>query len=201
MNLSKSKIINYIKWQGLAMSTFVVVYGLCNYYASKQEKLYPLYFEWELNIPHIPLMMLIYRTLDIILIGVLFWLNEENMKKFSKAMIFSIFVAAPIFLIFPTQLGFPRLENFENFEIFYKVLYSLDKPHNLFPSMHVTYAALGLWTINKEHIEKKYLKYFTSFWLVLICSSIILVHRHHILDIPSGLLLALISYKIFISKN
>ena len=201
MIMTKSKMLNYCKWQGLAMLTFVLVYGSCNYYASLQAHRYSLYFDWELNIPHIPWMMIFYRTLDVILIIVLFLLSKKNMKQYGKAMIFSILIAAPIFIIFPTQLGFERLQNFENFETLYKILYALDHPHNLFPSMHVCYASLGIWAIIREY--PKYIIWHLVLWtwLILICASIILVHQHHLLDIPGGLILAWLSFKIFFPKE
>ena len=201
MKVSKEKLINYIIWQGLAMLVFVVVYGSCNHYASLQENHYHLYLNWELDIPHIPLMMIFYRTLDIILIIVLWLLSPENMKRYAKSMIFSIFVAAPIFIFFPSKLGYPRLESFEQFETLYKILYTLDHPYNLFPSMHVTYASLGIWAIIRQYPQAKKWHMALWLWLGLICASIILVHQHHLADIPSGLLLAFLSFKIFFKTS
>ncbi|WP_127718379.1 phosphatase PAP2 family protein [Halobacteriovorax sp. HLS] len=183
------------------MTTFVIVYGLCNHYASLQQNHYKLYFDWELSIPHIPLMMLAYRSLDILLCSVLFLLSKETMKQYAKAMIFSVVVAAPIFIIFPAKLGFPRPEVHEYFQVLYDILYKIDKPHNLLPSMHVVYASIGLFAINFENAFSKGVVLFTSVWLMLICASVVLVHQHHILDIPTGLGLGYLSYRIFIKKN
>lgn len=190
----KDKFKNYLLWQGMAMGFFVLVYGSCNHYASLQSNLYKFYFDWELNIPHWPLMMIFYRSLDILLTIVLFALSIDSMKDYAKTMMISIVLAAPIFLIFPTELGFPRPEVHEHFQLLYDILYSIDKPHNLLPSMHVTYASLGIWFIYKDH--RKYLLPLLV-WLSLICASVVLVHQHHVLDIPAGLILALLTYKIY----
>ena len=194
MNIDKSKVKNYLLWQGLAMGTFVVVYGFCNHYASSASHHYQMYFDWELSIPHYPLMMIFYRSLDLILCLVLFALSKKSMRDYAKTMILSVLMAAPIFLIFPAQLGFPRPVHHEHFQFLYDVLYTIDKPHNLLPSMHVTYAALGLWFIYKD--LKKHV-YLLSIWFVLICASVVLVHQHHILDIPAGIILAILAYKIY----
>lgn len=196
-SMTLPRFLNYALWIGGAMVVFVVVYGFCNYYSSLQTTHYQMYFDWELSIPHIKEMMLVYRTLDVIFIIVLFFLSEDSVKRFGKAMMSAILMAAPMFLIFPAKLGFTRLVEFDQFETLYKVLYTLDKPHNLLPSMHVTYASIGLWAMMREHKSKKWVPWVLWIWLLGICASIVFVHQHHVLDIPTGLLLGWINYKIF----
>lgn len=196
MNLKKFS--HYSLWIGSAMIVFVIVYGLCNHVASTRSDLFHLYFDWELKIPHIKPFMIAYRTLDVILVIVLFTLSSESIKRYSLAMMSSILMAAPIFIFIPTALGFPRLDNFDQFETLYRILYAVDKPHNLFPSMHVCYAAIGIWAMIREHSWKsKMLTPLLWLWLGLISASIVFVHQHHLIDIPGGLILAYINYKIF----
>lgn len=179
------------------MTNFVFVYGLCNYYASRQETHYELFFDWELSIPHWPWMMVFYRSLDLLLFIVLWALSADNMRKYAKAMMVSLYMAVPIFILVPAKLGFERLATFEQFELAYRVLYAIDLPHNLLPSMHVTYASLGIWAILKQHRRGLAFNLFMWSWLILICASIVLVHQHHVLDIPAGLLLAYINFRVF----
>jgi membrane-associated phospholipid phosphatase len=197
VTITLPRFLNYAKWIGLALVVFVIVYGLCNHYSSLQPMHYAMYFDWELSIPHVKEMMLAYRSLDLIFIVVLFALSEQSVRKLSLAMISSILMAAPIYLFFPAKLGFQRLVEFDQFETLYRVLYTLDRPHNLLPSMHVTYASIGLWAIMREHNSRQWVAPLLWIWLFLICASIILVHQHHLMDIPTGMLLAVINYKMF----
>ena len=98
-------------------------------------------------------------------------------------------IAAVFFILFPTELGFSRTENIEGYEFMYNLLHMIDKPHNLAPSLHITYSALGAYVLSSE-IKSKWLKGMIWLWFLLICSSIVLVHQHHLFDIFSGILLS-----------
>jgi membrane-associated phospholipid phosphatase len=71
----------------------------------------------------------------------------------------------------------------------------VDLPHNLVPSLHVTFSALILFSL----IDASVLfaaKLALSAWLILICLSTLLVHQHHLLDVAAGLLVARLFYYV-----
>lgn len=179
------------------MLAFILVYGCCNYLASTSLHRYQIYHPWELSIPFVPWMVIPYRSLDIILIIVLFLLSEARIKKYGFHMMLSLIPAGLIFILFPGDCGYirPNPETLGHFKSVFSVLYTLDKPHNLFPSLHVTYSYLGIRALTEEHTSL-YLRAFfwTCFWF--IAASIIFTWQHHLFDLFSGLLLGFMIYRI-----
>ncbi|MBG38387.1 MAG: hypothetical protein CL857_00525, partial [Cryomorphaceae bacterium] len=56
---------------------------------------------------------------------------------------------------------------------------------------------LGAYVLSSE-IKSKWLKGMIWLWFLLICSSIVLVHQHHLFDIFSGIVLAyIVIYNIY----
>jgi membrane-associated phospholipid phosphatase len=67
----------------------------------------------------------------------------------------------------------------------------VDLPHNLVPSLHVVFSAIIVFAI-VEGMNKKATKIFTWGWLFLLCLSTLLVHQHHVLDVVTGLFIAVL---------
>ena len=150
----------------------------------------------ELKIPRIDWFILIYFSAYISFFPPLFLFPFEKQLKVSKALILSGFLGGIIFLIFPTQLGYERnIEEIKIFKNFYLFLWGQDRPSTLMPSFHVAMSAIFIFP-SIEYFKKKYVRIFLSIWLFLISISIVLVHQHHLIDIPTGLILAKISLKL-----
>lgn len=207
MNLTqlKQKFPSYAIWIGGANVVFFIVYGFCNYYASTlpPEKLYKLYFDWELSLPLIPWMIIPYRSIEILFFSTIFFLSKEGLERYGKQMMLAMGIAAIIFVVFPGECGFKRPDpaSLGVFGSLFKILYSLDKPHNLYPSLHITYCYLGLRGFI-DHAKKLWLKNLFGIWFILICCSVIFTYQHHVLDLVTGLLLGVVIYKFtFNSKS
>jgi membrane-associated phospholipid phosphatase len=194
----KSKFPAYALWIGGANIFFFIVYGFCNHYASTlpPEKLLRLYFDWELQLPLVPWLILPYRSIEILFTVTIFFLSRKGLERYGKQMMIAMIIAGFIFVLFPGECGFqrPNPDELGAFGIFFKILYSLDKPHNLFPSLHITYCYLGLRAFI-DHTNKYWLKSLFAIWFVLICFSVILTYQHHLFDLVSGLLLGFLIYK------
>ena len=194
----KSKFPAYAIWIGGANVFFFIVYGFCNYYASTlpTEKLLRLYMNWELELPLVPWMIIPYRSIEILFTVTIFFLSRKALERYGKQMMLTMIISGLIFILFPGECGFQRPNPAElgSFGVFFKILYSLDKPHNLFPSLHITYCYLGLRAFI-DYAEKIWSKLLFSLWFVLICFSVILTYQHHVIDLVSGLLLGYLTYK------
>lgn len=193
-----NRIKTYFTWIGSATLFFFVIYGYCNYSASKidAENLYHLYFDWELKIPFIPWMIIPYRSLDFIFITIFFLLDSAKIKRYGKQMMLTMLIAGIIFIILPGACGYirPNPESLGIWAPIYKVLYTLDKPHNLYPSLHITYSYLGIQAMKDHNPSLRYAIPLTL-WFILICFSIILTYQHHLIDLVSGLILGILAYK------
>ena len=192
------RIRTIIIWGAITLIFSTVVYFGTNEIASKSEHFYELYFEFERDIPMVPWMIYIYQSFAVLIIVTYFSIKSpQKIKAYSISFMSSCGIAAVFFILFPTELGFSRTENIEGYEFMYNLLHMIDKPHNLAPSLHITYSALGAYVLSSE-IKSKWLKGMIWLWFLLICSSIVLVHQHHLFDVFSGMVLAyIVVYKIY----
>lgn len=189
-----------LKSYGLLLVTAAVystIYLGINWYSFTYQTQNKLFWDWELSIPFIDWFILFYFSAYLSFIPVFVSLKFEDHLKISKALIFSGVFGGAIFLIYPTTCGFERnILKVENFKLLYSFLWGQDNPVTLMPSFHVGMSALFLIPLIKRS-KSVVQKVIYLFWLMLICLSIVFVHQHHIIDIPTGLALAMISLLIF----
>lgn len=186
-------------WGTLAAIAFPAIYGLCNYLASLNTEFYKAYFEWELAIPLVPWMIYPYMSLNILFVEAAFILKGKAIKGYCISLVFALFVAAIIFYFFPGELGFTRPDYVSGYNDIFQGMYKIDKPHNLFPSLHVTYSSLSALAMIHQ-TKSKVFHIIMHLWMMIICASVILVHQHHIIDIVLGALLSFITYKVVYLK-
>ena len=191
-NISQARIKALLKWGLIGALTCTGIYLGTNEIAAQRTSFYQWYFEFERDIPMVPCMIHVYNSFHVLLLlNFLIIKNPLKIRAIAISLIASSAIAALFFLIFPAELGFSRTENMMGYEFWYDALHWLDHPHNLVPSLHITFSALSTYVISTE-INSRVLKSLFLVWFLLICSSIVLVHQHHLIDIFTGLLLAVI---------
>lgn len=191
-NISQARIKALLKWGLIGALTCTGIYLGTNEIAAQRTSFYQLYFEFERDIPMVPWMIHVYNSFHVLLLlNFLVIKNPLKIRAIAISLIASSAIAALFFLIFPAELGFSRTENMMGYEFWYDALHWLDHPHNLVPSLHITFSALSTYVISTE-INSRVLKSLFLVWFLLICSSIVLVHQHHLIDIFTGFLLAVI---------
>lgn len=189
---SQTRIKALFKWGLIGAFTCSGIYLGTNEIAAQRISFYQLYFEFEREIPMVPWMIHIYNSFHILLfMNFLIIKNPLKIKAIAISLISSSAIASVFFLLFPAELGFSRTENIQGYEFWYDALHWLDHPHNLVPSLHITFSALSTYVISTE-IGSVFLKLIFLTWFLLICSSIVLVHQHHLIDIVSGFVLAVL---------
>lgn len=199
-NLKLKKLITFSILLSFLSICFVIIYGGCNYLASIRENHFKFYFDWELSIPFVPWMVYIYLSLNLIFFLPLFFCSIKSMFALTKAFLFSLISAGLVFIIFPTSLGFQRKENIEDYNEIFQSIYQLDHPHNLLPSLHITFSLL-IFLIIYQQRKNQILLSILSLWFMLICLSVLFIHQHHVLDIIAGIILAFLSYRFIYLGN
>lgn len=172
---------------------FFLVYGGCNSFASQQIERYALYFEWERELPFVPQLIYIYLSLSLFVILPLRYLQPQQLRPWALSYMWMTFAAGALFILFPTELAVPRPVDLAKSHQLFALLYSLDLPHNLFPSLHVSYPSLAMLIIIGSKRRDRWFWPITGWWFLMLI-SVLLMHQHYMADIVGGLLLAICCY-------
>lgn len=177
---------------GQVLTAFLLFYLGPNYLATFREGLHKFYFDFELTIPLIPWMIIPYASVYFSPLILLFYSSENYAYRARFALLAQIFIALFFFLVFPAQLGFTRFVPEGFFSYCYRLIFALDQPHNLLPSLHVGFAFE--WSLGIREINKKWGPVIL-FWYILVCISVVTTHQHHIPDILTGMPMAYLCHQ------
>lgn len=191
----KEIIITFWKWVGLVLSVFLATYLTANKLAAQNQHRYEMFMDWELEIPLVPWMIVVYLSyVGVFLLLPLIMKSGHAIICLAYGFLASILVSTVVFVAFPGELGYHRPEYIAGFDFMFQMLYEVDKPHNLYPSLHVTFSSLT--ALGMAHqVRIPWFRWAIGGWAVLIAASVVLVHQHHIFDIITGLILAFSCYR------
>lgn len=105
----------------------------------------------------------------------------------------SCLVAYLFYFFFQNRIDRPGILNNNIFDFAYSKLNELVAPFNAFPSLHVAISVVCALAYSK--IKSKYFPA-VLIWVILIIASTVLTKQHYFLDVISGLLLGLVSFRI-----
>lgn len=188
-------VIAFWKWVAIVLSVFLVTYLTANDLAAHNPERYEMYTHWELDVPLVPWMIVVYLSyVGVFLLLPFLMKSGRSIQCLAYAFLASIAVSTVVFVLFPGELGYARLDHVAGFDFLFQTLFQVDKPHNLYPSLHVTFSSLtALAMAHQTKVE--WFRYVIGFWAVLIAASVILVHQHHLFDIVTGLMLGYGTYR------
>ncbi len=183
-------------WGVGCIATCTGLYTVTNLLSDSFENKHQMFFQWELDIPLIPCFIIIYSSFyPLLILGFLACRTKIELQNLTGQMIFCAIIAAIIFVIFPGELGYTRAEDTGLFKPVYDLLFELDRPSNLYPSLHIAFSYISLGFVLVQ-TRRAIFKFLFSLWFIGIFSSVILVHQHHIFDILTGLALALLARRV-----
>lgn len=176
-------------WCLLIDLLFLPIYGVSNWLTRQREDLLDLYLPAELAIPLVPGAIWAYFSMFLLFCLPLFTLPRERARNEALAAILGLLVAASIWLLLPARLGFERILPV-GYEALYELIFILDAPHNLVPSLHLVFSTLAVLTCgqNAPWLARVGL----WIWLICIAVSTLLTHQHHVLDVVTGFFVAVV---------
>ena len=148
-------------------------------------------------IPLYPPAVVPYLLADILFIGFPIWaalrVKPGEFEAYAVSILFATLVSYFSYLIFPTFVVRPEIGSTDVFSKVLVILYQTDRAYNAAPSGHTFYSVLSFlylcrWKPNYRPI-----------WIVatlLILASALLTKQHYVLDIVSGLALAILAYAV-----
>ena len=148
-------------------------------------------------IPLVKELIITYHTYIPTLIIVGYIIYKHNFKEYKK-MILTLFLAQitayVTFMLFQTYV--PRYDvtllGNDIFSELIKYTYIIDGTYSGAPSMHVCVMSIAIFYLLKTKFNNP-LRIFLVLYMILICSTTVLVKQHVFLDIPFGVLHAILN--------
>jgi protein-tyrosine phosphatase/1-acyl-sn-glycerol-3-phosphate acyltransferase/membrane-associated phospholipid phosphatase len=174
---------------------FVGVYGGCNWIAAHRTDVHVWYFDWERQIPFWPPMIVPYLSIDLFFIAAPFLCRDEiELRVFTRRIALAIGIAGVCFLAVPLKFAFDRPPVDGWLGTLMQTFVSLDRPFNLFPSLHLALAAILFDTYRRR--TTGIVRTIFAIWFVLIGLSTLFTYQHHVVDVAGGLVLAALSFSL-----
>ncbi|EFE09317.1 phosphatase PAP2 family protein [Citrobacter youngae] len=183
----------YLLWMLPVSAVFFGLYPAINIFTTARNDTLALWLPVELSIPFIPAFIWVYLSMYLIILVPLFFLNLQEQKRLAITLMGVTIVGAIIFLLFPARLGFVRqLPDDPLYHMLFALLLSLDRPHNLVPSLHVAWSYTVVLAITRR--PRGWISPVLYLWFIAIGLSTLLIHQHHLLDVVTGFLLSLLVF-------
>ena len=122
--------------------------------------------------------------------------SREHGYRFTSCYMIALLIAGIAFLAWPGTMARPEITGSSFFERWVAFTYSVDKPVNYCPSLHVVFSYC-CWrgTLGCRKIPKWYSRW-NLLLLILVCCSTVFVKQHAFIDVPAGLLTAEAAFQI-----
>ncbi|MBI2921046.1 MAG: hypothetical protein HYY18_08185 [Planctomycetes bacterium] len=163
---------------------FLAVYMTCNAIADRATGHPTLFAEWERHIPFVPAAILPYWSIDLFFFAApLFCPTAPVLRRHAARTAAATLVAGAFFLAFPLTFAWERPAVGGVLGALFRLLDGVDRPHNLFPSLHVAYATI-LWPVYGSLGRPGRIT--VRAWLVLSVVATLFTFQHHVADVAGG---------------
>lgn len=175
---------------------FLIVYGATNRLTGLRPGVGSFYFEWERQIPFVPLIFIPYVSIDLLFVISPFLCRTDRQRRtLANRLAAATIIGGLCFLVFPLRFAFERPPVAGPLGWFFDAFRQMDQPFNQCPSLHVALAAI---------LAAEYLRRFKGWfgvgfalWFFLIVLSAVLTWQHHLIDVGGGFILAAVCFYTF----
>lgn len=169
---------------------FFSIYGGASLLAKLRGAREAFHFDWELRLPFVPSLVIVYLSVPLLLLLAPFILRTwRSFTPFFVTLTAETVVAGVFFLLLPTVQSYPeRQVNGLGGTIFHLVD-RLNLDYNEFPSLHVAFAVTAALVYGGRCGWLG--KVLFGLWALTVASSTLLMHEHHLVGSVSGAALGL----------
>jgi membrane-associated phospholipid phosphatase len=168
---------------------FFLIYGGANYLTTLHSHRIRLHFDWELQVPFVPPMVVGYMSVYPLFVMAPFVLRSQKKVVSLFLTLGTItFVAGICFLIFPADLHFPLQQDSASWAWLMEFAKRIALEHNFMPSLHVGMSAVCV-LVYAPHAGPLG-KTLLWLWSAFISASTMLIHQHYVVDVVTGYALA-----------
>jgi membrane-associated phospholipid phosphatase len=176
---------------------FEIVYAGMDALTARRSLRVPVHFAAELRMPLVPAMSLFYMSIYPLFFMAPFVLRTR--REF-RAVVITLAViigcSGIVFLALPAELAYASIREADLgiWAGLYHLSDTLNLTYNLLPSLHVALAVAcaSVFAPRAPALVKAGL----WLWVSLIAASTVLIHQHHVLDVVTGWLLAVVCVRV-----
>ncbi|MCI7812191.1 MAG: phosphatase PAP2 family protein [Lachnospiraceae bacterium] len=158
---------------------------------------YDLTTSLDRAVPFVPEFVYIYLgcylfwIVNYVLIG---HLGKEHFYRFVAAEMPTRLVCGLFFLLFPTTNVRPEISVTSVSTWLMNMVYQVDLPSNLFPSIHCMVSWFCFIGIRGQEKIPRWYRAFSCIFALLVCASTQFTKQHYLIDVAGGIFLAEFSY-------
>lgn len=176
---------------------FMLVFGGCDFITAHCALRVRIHFAAELKIPFVPAMTAVYMSIYLIFLAGPFVLRTRREFRAMIATLAAMIGVAGIgFLLIPGQLAFPppREQDLGIWAGMFHLADRLNLDYDLVLSLHVALSVACISAFSTHTgVTGKILLWM---WAAAIALSTLLTHQHHVIDVITGWLLAIICVRL-----
>ncbi|WP_372894451.1 phosphatase PAP2 family protein [Stieleria sp.] len=166
---------------------FAIVYGGAEFITSLRTTRYPVHFSFELSLPFVPELSLVYSSVYLMFGFIALTLpTKDRLNQFVAQMVLMTLIAGVCFLIYPAELAFETPEVVGWAALPFRWADRINLTYNCAPSLHVAYASLCAATMWRR---RRVWGIAFCIWAIAIAVSAWLTYQHHLVDLITGGLL------------
>ena len=159
---------------------------------------YHLETAWDRDIPLVPAFTLVYVASYVYWaasFALLAWDSRRTRLRMAVSDLILNALCLAAFLALPTTMTRPELPDSGFWPWVLGLIYRADTPDNLLPSMHCAVSWLCWRGLRSSQSVRPWFSWASLFFTMLVCASVVLVKQHCLIDIPTGLLAAEVSWR------
>lgn len=156
------------------------------------------------KIPLIPWTITIYFGCYVLWVSHYIWMawrDDQTATQFYTADFLSKLLSLAFFLFLPTVMDRPEVTGPDFWSDAIRFLYHVDKPFNLFPSLHCSISWLCWISVRKDDHSPSWYRWLTLAVTVAVCASTLTTRQHVLVDVAGGILTAEICWTITRAKT
>lgn len=173
-----------------------IIYGFLN---NDNRGYYMLVTEFDKGLPFIKEFVIPYVLWYPFIILCMVYFLQKSRKIYFRAL-FSLvagyLTCYLIFFVFQTYVQRPMISGNDFFDSILKIVYTLDKPYNCFPSIHVVSCCImiaGIFDMKESTIKAKIMVVISA---TIIIMSTQFIRQHVLMDVLSGMILGTGAYLV-----
>jgi membrane-associated phospholipid phosphatase len=170
---------------------FLLVYGGMDALTAHRGLRVRVNLDAEQGIPFVPEAAIVYISIYPLFVAAPFVMRQRReFTALAMTLNCSILIAGICFLLIPAQVAFAPPMDFGRFPRLYHFADKLSLTYNLVPSLHVTLSVICIAAFAER--ANRIGCVCLWIWAFAIALSTLLIHKHHVLDVVTGFLLALL---------